>query len=100
MKAPRSPLLGRPAGFLKAMAVTGLFAAAMLGAGCATTSWDRGEDVEVKAERFSWATRECVAQEIGNPDYRNNEEQLRLCQLEHRVAELEKRLEEALAVPR
>lgn len=48
-------------------------------------SWQLGHDVEEKMELFPWATRECVIREIGNPDYRNNDEKLRLCMLEDRM---------------
>ena len=54
-------------------------------------SWLIGKDVERKMEMFPWATRECIEKEIGNPNYRNNDEKLRLCMLEARVAGLEAR---------
>ena len=39
-------------------------------------------------ERFSWASPECVAQEVYNPGYRNNEQNIRLCQLETQIEEM------------
>ena len=96
----RNAILENRTGLLKIMVAASLFGTIMLGTGCETTSWAIGKDLEAKTERFGWATPECVEQEVGNPDYRNNSENLRLCQLEHRVEELERRLKEALGVPK
>ncbi len=53
------------------------------------------EQLESNIQRFDWATPECVEQEIRNPEYRNNDEKLRLCQLENRILEIEQQLDTA-----
>ena len=49
---------------------------------------------EADADPFSWASPECITQEVGNPHYRNNEQDLRLCELEHTLGEIQQQLEE------
>ena len=60
-----------------------------------TSQWrlPEAERLESNIQRFHWATPECVAQEIRNPGYRNNVQNLRLCELEQQVAELTQRIE-------
>ena len=97
-RTSRNAVQGSWTSLLRIIMIAGL-GATLLATGCETTSWEIGEDLEKKTERFGWATPECVAREIGNPDYQNNDERLRLCQLEHRVEELERLLGKTPAAP-
>ena len=61
-----------------------------------TSHWRLSDDEQLASnvQRFDWATPECVEQEVINPEYRHAETNLRLCQLEHQLAELMRRMEE------
>ena len=58
----------------------------------------RQEQIVDNRERFKnrdYVTElECVDQEVSNPLFRNNEQNIRICQLERQVAELQNRLDE------
>ena len=57
-------------------------------------AWQSDEERQAaNTERFPWASPECVAQEVFNPGYRNNEAHLRLCELEMQIQELKRQLE-------
>ena len=51
------------------------------------------KQTEANIERFNWASPECVVQEVKNPGYINNRQNLRLCGLEKQVEEMRQQLD-------
>ena len=91
-ETPREPISQRAYVLATAMMAILLF---VIGSGMAAVYvstrfvWQSDEERQAaNMERFPCASPECVAQEVFNPGYRNNEAHLLLCELEMQVQEL------------